>query len=121
MGEKLHYYCSSSEDEGEDDEGKGGGKGSKATFVPEAELQAGASGGGGAGGGAGPGVSNTGPKGVIEDWRRFKQLERESRAEQDRERTELAKRLAMTCRTAGEDEIEKAKEQQKEEDLVSET
>ena len=72
LGEKLHYYCSSSEDEGEDSEETPGG-------------------GGGAGGGGGGSTSlttsrdwdgssaNTGPKGVIKDWQRFKQLETEKR------------------------------------------
>ena len=72
LGEKLHYYCSSSEDEGEDSE-EGGA------------VAAGA----GAGGGSSSGVAtstewdgssaNTGPKGVIKDWQRFKQLETEKR------------------------------------------
>ena len=72
LGEKLHYYCSSSEDEGEDSE-EGGA----------------VVGGAGAGGGSSSGVAtstewdgssaNTGPKGVIKDWQRFKQLETEKR------------------------------------------
>ena len=64
MGEKLHYYCSSSEDE---DDGA-------PKFVPDnGEEEPGSSRGmGGKLSGA-----NTGPKGVIEDWRRFKQLEKE--------------------------------------------
>ena len=76
LGEKLHYYCSSSEDEGgaSDDE-EGQGKGAR----------------GGGGGGSGQAVSqapgqewdgssaNTGPKGVLKDWQRYKQLETEMR------------------------------------------
>ena len=42
----------------------------------------------------------TGPKGVINDWRRFKQLETEKRAEQETERLQLAEKLTLTCRTA---------------------
>ena len=41
---------------------------------------------------------NTGPKGVVADWRRYKQLETEKRAENERERLALAKKLALTCR-----------------------
>jgi hypothetical protein len=41
----------------------------------------------------------TGPKGVINDWRRFKQLETEKKAEQDIERLELINKLSLTCRT----------------------
>jgi len=44
-------------------------------------------------------VLQTGPKGVVEDWRRFKQFEVEQRAEQERERSELAKKLSLTCRS----------------------
>ena len=97
MGEKLHYYCSSSEDEadggdeGADDGGKGDDSRTRAAaasapapkFVPESELRNG---------------HNTGPKGVMEDWRRFKQLERENRAEAAAEKEALTKKLAMTCR-----------------------
>ena len=76
LGEKLHYYCSSSEDEGgaSDDE-EGQGKGAR----------------GGGGDGSGQAVShapgqewdgssaNTDPKGVLKDWQRYKQLETEMR------------------------------------------
>ena len=41
----------------------------------------------------------TGPKGVITDWRRFKQLETEKRLENERERLQLAKKLTLTCRS----------------------
>ena len=99
LGEKLHYYCSSSEDEadggdeGADDGGKGDDSRTSAAaacaptpkFVPESELRNG---------------HNTGPKGVMEDWRRFKQLERENRAEAAAEKEALTKKLAMTCREA---------------------
>ncbi len=45
------------------------------------------------------GLIQTGPKGVIEDWRRFKQLETEKRDEQEKEKKTLIKKLAMTCRS----------------------
>ena len=127
MGEKLHYYCDSSDDEGEADadaqpDGQNdggrqddvrGGKGAAAAmapkFVPEAELQQRESTSGRS--------ANTGPKGVMEDWRRFKQLERENREEAAAEQAKLAKKLAMTCRTDKEDERAKLKEQQVEDDL----
>jgi len=113
LGEKLQNYCSSSEDEGDDDKdndsdhGKGGKSSTK--FIPASELDA-------------PKSSNgftdrTGPKGVIEDWRRYKQLETEKRDEQDRERQALMKKLTMTCRSHLDDEEAKKKEQQVEEML----
>lgn len=69
--------------------------------------------------GAMPGYSlNTGPKGVMEDWRRFKQLETEKRNEQAQELLQLSKKLTLSCRTALDDE--KAKEQEAEDDLLKE-
>jgi len=44
-------------------------------------------------------MCQTGPKGVVEDWRRFKQLEVEKREEQSKEKALLAKHLAHTCRS----------------------
>lgn len=41
----------------------------------------------------------TGPKGVIKDWREFKRLETEKRTEQEKERQALAKKLTLTCRS----------------------
>lgn len=116
MGEKLHYYCSSSEDEGDggDEGAHDGGKGDdsrKSTagasapppkFVPESELKNG---------------HNTGPKGVLEDWRRFKQLERENRADAAEEKAALTKKLALTCRTDKQDERAKLEEEKLDEDL----
>eukprot|EP00096_Caligus_rogercresseyi_P006798 TRINITY_DN2365_c0_g1_i1.p2 TRINITY_DN2365_c0_g1~~TRINITY_DN2365_c0_g1_i1.p2 ORF type:complete len:256 (-),score=100.52 TRINITY_DN2365_c0_g1_i1:158-925(-) len=95
MGEKLHYYCSSSEDEGEDDGGPSRG-GAGAAPPP--------SGGGG--------TVNTGPKGVVKDYMRFKQLESEQREEKQREKLELAKKLSLHCRTVEEDEKAKAEEEE---------
>ena len=41
----------------------------------------------------------------MEDWRRFKQLETEKRDEAEQERLALARRLALTCRSAADDEV----------------
>lgn len=56
---------------------------------------------------------HSGPKGVINDWRRFKQLETEQREEQSREVEKLIKKLSMTCRS----QLDEEKEQQKQKDL----
>ena len=98
LGEKLHYYCSSSEDEAEDNEPAG-----QDSVAPVSSD-----------GGA---AMNTGPKGVIKDWQRYKQLEREERAEQEAEKLALAKRLALTCRTDREDQEAKNKEQSLDEEF----
>ena len=49
-------------------------------------------------------AANTGPKGVIKDWQRFKQLENEKTAETEAEKARLIKKLAMTCKSADLDE-----------------
>jgi len=98
LGEKLHYYCSSSEDE--DDAGDAP---SQSSAVPQPTLD-GSSG-------------NTGPKGVIKDWQRFKQLETEKRAEADQEKLALAKKLNMSCKTEREEAEEKARDLRIEEEM----
>lgn len=106
LGEKLQYYCSSSEDEGGDEEeSKESGENSKGssklsvepTLPHNTQHWSGNS-------------ANTGPKGVIKDWQRFKQLETEKRELQERERLELMKKLSITAKTTAEDQ--KAKEQE---------
>ncbi|CAB0004771.1 unnamed protein product [Nesidiocoris tenuis] len=92
LGEKTHYYCSSSEDEGNDSDpgsdregAEGGLKSSPSQPQPKEPV------------GKWEGSSqNTGPKGVIKDWQRFKQLEIEKRQEQELEKLELAKKLCLT-------------------------
>ena len=82
LGEKLDYYCSSSEDEGGSDT-EGGSR--QPPPLPE---------------GCGGGVSaNTGPKGVLNDWQRYKQLESEKREEAEKEMMHLAKKLSLHCRS----------------------
>jgi len=44
-------------------------------------------------------ICQTGPKGVVEDWRRYKQLEMEMREEHVKEKEMLARKLAVTCRS----------------------
>ncbi|XP_037092328.1 phosducin-like protein isoform X2 [Pollicipes pollicipes] len=112
LGEKLQYYCSSSEDEGADsaDEGAGSGdEGAPAAAEPAAPPPPGDAWAGSS--------TNTGPKGVIKDWQRFKQLEAEKRAAQSLEKMQLAKKLTMTCRSHLEDDREKREQQQLEEEL----
>ncbi|BFZ08823.1 hypothetical protein BsWGS_11862 [Bradybaena similaris] len=108
LGEKVHYYCSSSEDEADDGEDSDGGcdnegsSGHKAvregSSTSPTEMMA---------DGYGGGVTNTGPKGVIKDWREYKRLQTEKRAEQERDRVQLAKKLTLTCRSHLNDEQEK--------------
>lgn len=101
LGEKLHNYCSSSEeDSGEDSDSENGKKSNKeaepAASLPEANKWEGTS-------------TNTGPKGVIKDWQRYKQLENEKRQEDEREKIALMKKLTLTVQSALDEEREKAK------------
>ncbi|CAL4061355.1 unnamed protein product [Meganyctiphanes norvegica] len=122
LGEKLHYYCSSSEDEdepeqeenqAEDLEGREKLKtiaGPK--FIPadqEKEIRSweGAS-------------KNTGPKGVLSDWQKFKQLESEKRQEKEREFIALTKKLSMTCKSHLDDEKDKEKQRKRENEIDEE-
>ncbi|XP_067106334.1 phosducin-like protein [Osmerus mordax] len=102
LGEKLQYYCSSSEDEDsdkEDEEGQAKTIRNPDVLEPEIEYTTDGS------------AINTGPKGVINDWRKYKQLEVEQRQEQKMEMERLIKKLSMTCRS--DLDLEKDKEKQK--------
>ena len=100
LGDKLHNYCSSSEesdgDDGDSDNEKKTVKpADQQPSLPEPNKWEGTS-------------TNTGPKGVIKDWQRFKQLEVERRTENEKERAELMKKLSMTVKSALDEEREKA-------------
>ncbi|XP_015903547.1 phosducin-like protein isoform X2 [Parasteatoda tepidariorum] len=98
LGEKTHYYCSSSEDEGNDDDSDdlSHAKEPQPKFIPSQNLDKweGSS-------------TNTGPKGVIKDWQRYKQLETERREEQEQEKLALMKKMSLTCQSAKDEENEK--------------
>ncbi|GAU93978.1 hypothetical protein RvY_05828 [Ramazzottius varieornatus] len=119
LGEKKQCYCSSSEDEddkkdeGDGDEPQDGSatsaRSNKLKFIPEKVVR------------EWEGYStNTGPKGVIRDWQRFKQLETEKKQQQDQERITLANKLSTTCRSHLDDEKEKKKQAEKDEALATE-
>ncbi|KAM6902771.1 phosducin-like protein [Xenentodon cancila] len=101
LGEKLQYYYSSSEDEGSDDE-DGENKTVRDASVNEPDIDYSADGS----------AVNTGPKGVINDWRKYKQLEVEQKQEQKKEMESLLKKLSVTCRS--DLDLEKDKEKNKE-------
>nr|CAD7576060.1 unnamed protein product [Timema californicum] len=98
LGETDHCYCSSSESDGEDSaEGETKGATASATkqtsdvSPPDPYKWEGSS-------------TNTGPKGVVNDWQRFKQLEVERRAEQEKERIALISKLSLTCKSVLDEE-----------------
>ncbi|XP_013192784.1 phosducin-like protein [Amyelois transitella] len=111
LGEKLHNYCSSSEDEGDsdyedsrsgDEEGNAPKPEGSSADPPPVNSWNGT-------------ASNTGPKGVLEDWRRFQEMERAARREKEIESWELAKKLTLATRTAAEEEQAKEVEALEEE------
>lgn len=110
LGDKLHNYCSSSEGSGDDtddeDEKKNIRNKEEPVVEPDVNKWEGTS-------------SNTGPKGVIKDWQRYKQLEIEKHKEDDRERIELMKKLTLTVQTALDEEKEKASNDPDLEDLLN--
>ncbi|XP_062551010.1 phosducin-like protein [Armigeres subalbatus] len=114
FGDKLQYYCSSSEGESDNDECDTKVETPKCSSKPtsvgmnstmEQSHWSGS-------------TTNTGPKGVIKDWQRFKQLETEKRESQDREKLNLIKKLSITARSVAEDD--KAKEQEQLDDELAE-
>ena len=44
--------------------------------------------------------SQTGPKGVIQDYRRYKQLETEQRKEREKEIRSLAEKFSVSCQSS---------------------
>lgn len=119
LGEKLQNYCSSSEDENENDNDHDNENDDKRStlrntapkFISEKEIKE----------TNWEGMAqNTGPKGVIKDWQRFKQLEQEKNQENERERRELIKKMTLTCRSDDLDkELEKEGMKKSNEDVES--
>ncbi|XP_005095941.1 phosducin-like protein [Aplysia californica] len=104
LGEKVHYYCSSSEEsDGEDSDERDDEDVNNSRVIKDSsawsdgDRQAENNGI----------VTNTGPKGVLKDWREFKRLETEKREEQEKDKLSLAKKLTLTCRSHLNDEEEK--------------
>ncbi|KAM3910488.1 phosducin-like protein [Leptodactylus fuscus] len=102
LGEKCQYYYSSSSDDEEDSD--------QDRKIREGNV-------GESDGGKEGSAVNTGPKGVINDWRRYKQLENEQNEEQKRELEQLVKRLSMTCKSQLDEEKDKQKQKELEEKL----
>lgn len=106
LGEKTHYYCSSeSEEEPEEGSDKTSLVSNTSKFIPTRDLTE-----------WGGSSTNTGPKGVIKDWQRYKQLETEKREEQELEKLALMKKLSLTCQSSKDEE----KMQQEEDELERE-
>ncbi|XP_012227053.1 phosducin-like protein [Linepithema humile] len=105
LGEKLHYYCSSSSEDEENDSGESDKEYDDVKYTednaqyvtPSYSEWDGTS-------------SNTGPKGVIKDWQRYKQLEAEKREAREKEKLQLIKKLSLSCRSALDEEKEKLNE-----------
>lgn len=108
LGDKRENYCSSSEDDDEDEEYNDANETLEEntnanlqqteSLHPEIDKWSG-------------NATNTGPKGVIRDWQRFKQLENEKCAEKEKERQLLMKKLGSTNNTNNENEKQKKNEE----------
>nr|XP_003230293.1 PREDICTED: phosducin-like protein [Anolis carolinensis] len=111
LGEKLQYYYSSSEEDEEDDEDSEKEdkeqEGPRCALRQEMALSSDGS------------AVNTGPKGVIHDWRRFKQLETERREDQAREMKRLVQRLSLSCRSHLDEEEDRRRQAELREKLGS--
>jgi len=92
----LFFFLIEKGNNDEDQDRRRTGKKSTLKFVPESEIREEESWKGYA--------TNTGPKGVIKDWQRFKQLESQKDQEAVAEKRALAKKLSMTCKSADLDE-----------------
>ena len=78
LGEKVNNYCSSSEDEDESPETTAAAGAPQIASPPTRER-------------------NTGPKGVIEDWKTFKRNERQRKLEEEKEKERKIKEMLITC------------------------
>lgn len=92
LGEKIQNYCSSSEDEDENQSKIGSTQEGASQEITSSNKThwTGSS-------------SNTGPKGVINDWQLYKKLETEKREEAEKEKIALMKKLSITVKTKEED------------------
>ncbi|KAJ8688249.1 hypothetical protein QAD02_024044 [Eretmocerus hayati] len=97
LGEKSQYYCSSSSEDENGNDSDQEDEVPKVADVPPQEMSSDFSDWDGT-------SSNTGPKGVIKDWQRFKQIESEKREELEKERLALMKKLSLTCQSALDEE-----------------
>lgn len=103
---KRENYCSSSEDEDGFDDALDGNENNEVNgqltsasiannthYTSEVDTWSGS-------------ATNTGPKGVIRDWQRFKQLENERNHASKQEQLELLKKLSITAKTKEEDAVQ---------------
>ena len=129
LGEKTHYYCSSDDEEAEEKDDNANGEARISQPVqqssPPVDNWSGYS----------TNVSDsqsmfclsfpqlivdfhqTGPKGVIRDFQKWKQLEAEKRSIDEMRTVELAKQLSLSCQTSQELEEQKKRDQQLEAEL----
>ncbi|XP_056647720.1 phosducin-like protein [Diorhabda sublineata] len=99
LGEKSQYYCSSSEESDneqyeEREESNTTTKDNEDISNSDINKWEGTS-------------TNTGPKGVLNDWQKYKQLEHEKKIKGQEEQIEMMKKLTFTVRTSLEEEREK--------------
>lgn len=91
-GEKLQYYCSSSEDEETAEKEQL----PHSTSLKKPNNRT---------------TSNTGPKGVVQDWQLYKQLEEQNRDDNEKQKVEMAKKFCLATSSTREDEQRKLNEE----------
>ncbi|XP_059622580.1 phosducin-like protein [Phlebotomus argentipes] len=93
LGEKSHYYCSSDEEDESNSVRVVRDDVDKPPPCPP---------------GGGGGTTNTGPKGVITDWREYKKMLAEARSADEQERLEQLQKMSSMGKTKAEDEKARA-------------
>ncbi|KAF6777663.1 hypothetical protein AHF37_03238 [Paragonimus kellicotti] len=102
LGEKVNNYCSSSEDEGDTDDYDKSGETAGQAGVETSNASAVSS--------AMSGLPQTGPKGVISDYRHYKALEQLRELDIQKKLVALAKQNTHACRSYREDVIDEIKD-----------
>ncbi|XP_034947209.1 phosducin-like protein [Chelonus insularis] len=114
LGEKKEYYCSSSEDEDDSHDDSEIEENANADLqnISCSEMNNIDTWNGT--------CSNTGPKGVLHDWKKFKQLESEKKAQNDEQYLKLLKKFSMSCKSSLDEEKEKNNDEELDEFLEDE-
>lgn len=106
LGEKKHYYCDSSDDERDehDERPAFGASGGQTRSSYSNQIQSPLS-------PTEPYSTNTGPKGVLNDWKRYQELKQERKRSEEIDKLKLMEKLSMSCKTYIEEMEEKKRQE----------
>ncbi|XP_053213581.1 phosducin-like protein [Panonychus citri] len=109
LGEKKHYYCDSDDDERDDNDdrrsgifGASGGQSRSMGYANQIQSPLSPT---------EPYSTNTGPKGVLNDFKRYQELKQERKRSEELSKLKLMEKLSMSCKTYNE-ELEEKKQQE---------